>query len=119
MCDAYGISEDHFKIVAMHAISIDSRQITNHLVRSFICSTVLFYVNFRTGWEERYSGKPAAKPAAKAVAEAAAKPAAECLSSFYISHLATDILSQPGLTHALLLFPGCKILDSIPKLCIV
>ena len=61
-----------------------------------------------TGWEERHRGKHAAKLAAKAVAEAvakaAAKPVTECLSSFYISPFAMDILFQPGLTLALPLY---------------
>ena len=75
------------------------------------------------GREERHKGKPAAKSVAKsvakvvviAVAEAEHKPVTECLS---LCTLAMDILSQPGLTHALLLYPGCSISVSIPKLCV-
>ena len=53
-------------------------------------------VRERTGWEERHRGKTVGEAVAKAAAEPAAKPVAECLSSFYISPLTMDILSQPG-----------------------
>ena len=62
--------------------------------------------------------KAVAEAVVIAVAEAVAKPVAVYLEFVLHFTLAMDILSQPGLTRTLLLYPGCTVSDRIPKLCV-